>query len=49
MKEHGKNSLDQTNEEETGSLSERGFRILIVKVIQNLENKMQSGVKANHY
>ena len=49
MKEHGKNSLDQTNEEETGSLLEREFRIMIVKVIQNLENKMQSGVKANHY
>ena len=40
MKEQGKNSLDLTNEEEIGSLTEKEFRIMIVKMIQNLGNKM---------
>ena len=40
MKEHGKNPSNQTKEEETGSLPEKEFRI-IVKVIQNLETKME--------
>ena len=31
----------QTKEEEIGSLPEKKFRIMIVKVIQNLENKME--------
>ena len=31
----------QTKEEETGSLPEKEFRIMIVKMIQNLENKME--------
>ena len=31
----------QTKEEEIGSLPEKEFRIIIVKVIQNLENKME--------
>ena len=31
----------QTKEEEIGSLTEKEFRIMIVKVIQNLENKME--------
>ena len=30
----------QTKEEEIGSLPEKEFRIMIVKMIQNLENKM---------
>ena len=30
----------QTKEEEIGSLPEKEFRIMIVKIIQNLENKM---------
>ena len=37
MKEQGKNPLDQTNEEEIGSLPEKEFRVMIVKMIQNLE------------
>ena len=41
MKEDGKNSQDQTNEEELGSVHEKAFRIMIVKMIQNLENKME--------
>ena len=41
MKEQGKNPPYQTNKEEIGSLPEKGFRIMIVKMIQNLENRMQ--------
>ena len=37
MKEQGKNPPDQTNEEEIDSLPEKEFRIMIVKMIQNLE------------
>ena len=33
MKEQGKNPPDLTNEEEIGSLPERQFRIMIVKMI----------------
>ena len=32
---------NQTKEEEIGSLPEKEFRILIVKMIQNLENKIE--------
>ena len=32
---------NQTKEEEIGSLLEKGFRLMIVKMIQNLENKME--------
>ena len=31
----------QVNEEEIGKLPEKEFRIMIVKMIKNLENKMQ--------
>ena len=41
MKEQGKNSPDQTNEEEIGSLLEKEFRVMIVKMIQNLGNRME--------
>ena len=41
MKEQGKNPPDQTNEEETGSLPEKEFRIMIVKMIQNLGNRKE--------
>ena len=41
MKEQGKNQPDQTNEEEIGSLTEKEFRVMIVKMIQNLENRME--------
>ena len=33
MKEQSKNPPDQTNEEETGSLPEKEFRVMIVKMI----------------
>ena len=41
MKEQGKNSPDQINEEEVGSLSEKEFRLMIVKMIQNLGNRIE--------
>ena len=39
MKEQGKNTPDLTNEEEIGSPPEKEFRIMIVKMIQNLRNR----------
>ena len=42
MKEQGKNPSDQTNEEEIGTLPEKEFRVMIVKVIQNLGNRMET-------
>ena len=41
VKEHDKCPPNQTNKEEIGSLPEKEFRIMIVKKIQNLENKME--------
>ena len=41
MKEQGKNLPDQTNEEEIGSLPEKEFRVMIVKIIQNFGNRME--------
>ena len=41
MKEQGKNTPDQTNEKEIGSLPEKEFRVMIVKMIQNLRNRME--------
>ena len=41
VKEHDKSPLNQTNEEEIRSLPEKEFRIRIVKMIQNIENKME--------
>ena len=41
MKEQGKNPPDLTNEEEIGSLPEKEFRVMIVKMIQNLGNRIQ--------
>ena len=42
MKEQGKNPPDLTNEEEIGSLPEKEFRAMIVKMIQNLANRMEN-------
>ena len=41
MKEQAQNTLDLTNEEEIGSLPEKEYRIMIVKMIQNLGNAME--------
>ena len=40
-KEQDKCPPNQTKEEEIGSLPEKEFRIMIVKMIQNLENKLE--------
>ena len=40
VKEHDKSPPNQTKEE-IGSLPEKEFRIMIVKMIQNLENKIK--------
>ena len=48
MKEQGKNPPDQTNEMEIGSLpilSEKEFRIMIVKMIQNLGKRMDAQIE----
>ena len=41
MKEQIRNIEVQINEEEMGKLPEKEFRIMIVKMIKNLENKME--------
>ena len=41
MKEQTRNTEVQINEEELGKLPEKEFRIMTVKVIKNLENKME--------
>ena len=41
MKEQGRNSQDQINEEEISKLPEKEFRIMIVKMIQNLKYRME--------
>ena len=41
MKEQGENSQDQINEGEICKLHEKEFKIMIVKMIRNLENKME--------
>ena len=40
-KEQGKNLEDQINEEEIGNLPEKEFRVLIVKMIKKLRNRME--------
>ena len=41
VKEHDKCPTNPTIEEEIGSLPEKEFRIMTVKMIQNLENKIE--------
>ena len=41
MKEQTKNTEVQINEEEIGKLLEKEFRIMTVKMIKNLENRME--------
>ena len=41
MKEQTRNTEVQINKEEIGKLPEKEFRIMIVKMINNLENKME--------
>ena len=41
MKEQTRNTEVQINEEEIGKLPEKEFRIMIVKIIKNLENRKE--------
>ena len=41
VKEHEKCPPSQTKDEEIGKLPGKEFRIKIIKIIQNLENKME--------
>ena len=41
MKEQPRKTKIQINEEEIGKLPEKEFRIMIVKTIKNLENRME--------
>ena len=41
MKEQTRNTDIQINEEEIGKLPEKEFRIMIAKMVKNLENKME--------
>ena len=44
-KEQDKNPQEQLNEEETGNLPEKEFRVMIVRTIQNLEKRMEAQIK----
>ena len=41
MKEQPRNTEVQINEEEIGKLPEKKIRIMVVKMVKNLENKME--------
>ena len=41
MQEQTRNTEIQINEEEIGKLPEKEFKTMIVKMIRNLENKME--------
>ena len=41
MKQQGKNPSDQRSEGEIGSLPEKEFRVMTVKMMQNLGNRMK--------
>ena len=41
MKEQTRNTEVQINEEEIGNLPEKEFRVMIVKMFQNLKNRMK--------
>ena len=45
MKEQGKNLQDQINENEIGNLPEKEFRIMIVKMIQDLRKRMEAKIE----
>ena len=41
MKEQGKNPPEKINKEEIGSLPGKKFRVMIVKMIQNVRSRME--------
>ena len=46
VKEHYKCPPNQTKEEEIGNLPDKKFQVMIVKMIQNLEIKMESQINS---
>ena len=46
VKEQDKYPPNQTKEEEIGNLPDKEFQIMIVKMIQNLEIKMESQINS---
>ena len=44
-KEQDKNLQNQMNEEEIGNLPEKEFRVMTVKMIQNLRNRMEAWIE----
>ena len=46
VKEQDKSPPNQTKEEEIGNLPDKEFQIMIVKMIQNLEIKMESQINS---
>ena len=42
MKEQSRNTEVQINDEKIGKLTEKEYRIMIVKMIKNLENRMET-------
>ena len=45
MKEKDKNLQEQLNAEEIGNLSEKEFRVIIVKMIQDLRKRMEARIE----
>ena len=45
MKEQDKTSEKQLNEVEIGNLPEKGFRIMIVKMIKDLRKRMEAKIE----
>ena len=45
IKRQGKNLPDPINEEEIGNLPEKEFRVMIVKMMQNLVNRMEARIE----
>ena len=48
MKEQTRNTEVQINEEEIGKLPKKEFRIMIIKIIKNLENKLEKMQESNN-
>ena len=48
MKEQTRSTEVQINEEEIGKSPEKEFRIMIIKIIKNLENKMEKMQESIH-
>ena len=46
IKEQDKCPPNQTKEEEIGNLPDKEFQIMIVKMIKNLENKMEPKINS---